>query len=135
MIDSALPPLLFPVPEQLSLADATTIIGGADAALVTVNQLSIKPNETILLTGASGSVGTYLLQLLKQCGIRVVTVAHSSNQQLLKDLGADLTLSYDTLLPTQLSKLPDLHAIIDLAGAQELLTMIAANAKLTKFFH
>lgn len=53
IINSSIPPLLFQVPENVSLATATTIIGGADAALYATQQINATTHETVLITGGS----------------------------------------------------------------------------------
>lgn len=121
-----LPPLLFPVPQGVSLADATTIIGGADAAYFAFKKSHLRAGETVLVTGASGSVGTYLLQLAQLYGVRVIAVGHSSRHKLLQILGAELVLDYDFPLGPQLSKSPVISQVIDLAGSATLLDQLTA---------
>jgi len=79
---STLPPLLFPVPQGVSLAAATTIIGGADAAYLAFKKNQLKAGKTVLITGATGSVGTYLVQLARLGGCHVIAVRHSSRHAL-----------------------------------------------------
>ncbi|WP_407886417.1 zinc-binding dehydrogenase [Levilactobacillus sp. N40-8-2] len=123
---STLPPLLFPVPHGVSLAAATTIIGGADAAYFAFKKSHIQAGATVLVTGASGSVGTYLLQLLHLFGVHIIAVAHSSRHDLLQMLGADQILAYDRPLPEQAADLSAVTQVIDLAGAVSLLDQLTA---------
>ena len=120
---SALP--LFSVPQNVSLAAATTLIGGADAAMMAIRTSRATKDDVILVTGASGSVGTYLLQLLHHMGVRVIAMSHSSEQPLLTRLGADWTLAYDKPLQQQLTELPPATKIIDLAGSSQLLDQLS----------
>lgn len=120
-IISTLPPLLFPVPTGVSLADTTTLIGGADAAYFAIKKSQLQSGETVLVTGASGSVGTYLLQLLRLLGQRVIAVGHSNRHELLTRLGAEQVLDYDRPFDSQPVSLDAVTRVIDLAGAAALL--------------
>ena len=54
----------------------------------------LQEGETILILGASGGVGTAAIQLAKWKGAEIIGVASESNQQYMKDLGADVTIDY-----------------------------------------
>jgi len=123
---SALPPLLFPVPHSVSLADATTVIGGADAAYFALKKSQLTAGETVLITGATGSVGTYLVQLTRLAGCHVIAVGHSSRHSLLIDLGAEHVLDYDRPLEEQLTT-TTVDQLIDLAGNASLLAHLSAR--------
>lgn len=49
VINNKIPPLLFKVPDQVTLADATTLVGGADAALHAIKVLQIQSTDTVLV--------------------------------------------------------------------------------------
>jgi len=123
---SALPPLLVPVPQGVSLADATTVIGGADAAYFALKKSRLTAGETVLITGATGSVGTYLVQLARLAGCHVIAVGHSSRHALLTDLGAEHVLDYDRPLEEQLTT-TNVDQLIDLAGNTSLLDHLSAE--------
>lgn len=61
-----------------------------------------KKTQTILITGAAGGVGVYLVQLARVAGLHVAAASSSNarNGQFLRDLGADETLEYAELLPS-----------------------------------
>ncbi|MCT4489122.1 NADP-dependent oxidoreductase [Levilactobacillus parabrevis] len=123
---STLPPLLFPVPQNVSLADATTLIGGADAAYFVFKKSQLRAGETALVTGASGSVGTYFLQLAQLFGVHTIAIGHSSRHKLLQTLGAEQVLDYDLPLDQQLAEAPAVSQVIDLAGSTALLDQLTA---------
>jgi len=118
---STLPPLLFRVPQGVSLAAATTLIGGADAAYFAFKKSRLQAGDTVLITGASGSVGTYLIQLAHLFGVHTVAVGHTSRHDLLAQLGAEQIIDYDRPLIDQANSLTTVTQVIDLAGATTLL--------------
>lgn len=124
-INSQIPPLLFEVPENVALKDAATVIGGADAALHAVKTIHASARDVVLITGASGGVGSYLIQLLKQRGAAVVAIGHPDNFDFLKEVGADYVVSYKSSLALQLKKVPTINKVIDTVGEGEILRQIS----------
>ena len=61
-----------------------------------LNKAEIKENQNILIYGASGSVGTYAIQLAKYFNTTVTAVCGPTNLDLVKSLGADKVLDYTT---------------------------------------
>ncbi|WP_103666059.1 NADP-dependent oxidoreductase [Gracilimonas amylolytica] len=55
----------------------------------------LKKDQTILILGASGGVGTLAIQLAKSVGANVIGVASKANHDYMKDLGADITIDYN----------------------------------------
>lgn len=128
-IASNLPPLLFKVPDNVRLRDAATLIGGADAALMAVNTMQVSSGDTVLVTGASGGVGTYLIQLLKMVGAHVEALASPPNFDFLKKLGVDDLVDYSADVTTQLANLPHANKVIDTVGRLDLLEAIIAATR------
>lgn len=124
-INSTVPPLLFRVPDSVKLRDAATIIGGADAALNAVQSLKIKSKDTVLITGASGGVGIYLIQLLKLAGAHVIALSNPKNTHLIEALGADEIIDYTSDLLPQLEKIRTPNKLIDTVGKEVLLATIS----------
>lgn len=55
---------------------------------------NLQEDQTLLILGASGGVGTMAIQLAKSAGATVIGVASDENQDYMKDLGADHTIDY-----------------------------------------
>ncbi|MGB3683762.1 MAG: alcohol dehydrogenase family protein [Rubrobacteraceae bacterium] len=62
-------------------------------ALRMLNRARLKVDETVLVTGASGSVGSALLQLARVRGARVIALVGSGKEDRAKSLGAEATIT------------------------------------------
>ncbi len=81
-------------PTNLSYAEAAAMPIGARTALHFLNRAEVKPGQKVLIYGASGSVGTYAIQLAKYFGAEVTAVCSEANFDLVRSLGADNTINY-----------------------------------------
>jgi NADPH:quinone reductase-like Zn-dependent oxidoreductase len=54
----------------------------------------LRAGQTALIHGGSGGVGSFAIQIAKARGARVIATASSANQDLLKQLGADVAVDY-----------------------------------------
>ncbi|MDX1586064.1 MAG: NADP-dependent oxidoreductase [Balneolaceae bacterium] len=82
-------------PENISMEEA----GGIPLVGLTAYQSlfqfgDLKQDQTLLILGASGGVGTLAIQLAKSVGARIIGVAGEENQEYMKELGADETIDY-----------------------------------------
>ena len=103
------------IPDGIGYNEAAAICFGGTTALHFLRQLgNIKPGETVLINGASGTTGTAFVQLAKFFGAEVTGVCSTGNIELVKSIGADMVIDYLNEDFTKNGKHYDL--IIDTAG-------------------
>ncbi|HCY74395.1 MAG TPA: NAD(P)-dependent alcohol dehydrogenase [Ignavibacteriales bacterium] len=81
-------------PDNISFMDAAVIPVGGMTALHILRKANIQYGQKIVIYGASGSVGTYAVQIAKYFGADVTAVCSNDNVEMVKSKGADNVIDY-----------------------------------------
>jgi NADPH2:quinone reductase len=87
-----------------------------------VDAVDIREDETILIVGATGGVGSYAIQLAARRGARVIATARRSNKALVRELGAAETIDHtteDLVAAVRTAHPGGIDAVIDVASDRE----------------
>ena len=102
------------LPNNLTFEEAAPITEGAHYALNSIKASKSKKGQNVLVYGATGAIGSAAVQLLKHFGINVTAVCNSKNVELVKSLGADIVIDYQTQDFTKTEN--KFHFIFDAVG-------------------
>ena len=81
-------------PANLAFEEAASLSFGGTTALHFLRKADLKAGDKVLVIGASGGVGTAMLQLAKHAGAEVIGVTSGANVDLVASLGADRVIDY-----------------------------------------
>lgn len=84
-----------PKPRNLSFEEAAAIVFGGHTAIRYLDQVEIGPDTSVLVNGASGAVGSAVVQLAAARGATVTAVTSARNAELVRSLGAAHVIDHE----------------------------------------
>jgi NADPH:quinone reductase-like Zn-dependent oxidoreductase len=106
-------------PKSLNFVEAAAVpMGALTAWQALVDVAKLEPGQTVLIHGGSGGVGGFAIQIAKARGARVIATASTANQDLLRQLGADVAVDYTKTKFEDVAK--DVDVVLDPVGKDTL---------------
>ncbi len=81
-----------PIPDGVSLPEAATLPMNGLTALRGLEMLGLEEGKTLAVTGGAGLLGSYVIPLAKEQGLRVIADAKPEDEELVKSFGADVVV-------------------------------------------
>ena len=108
-----------PKPQSLTHLEAAAVpIVALAAWQALIDTAKLSTSQTVLIHGGSGGVGTFAIQIAKARGAKVIATASTRNQDLLKELGADVAIDYTKQKFEEIAK--DVDVVLDSLGEDTL---------------
>ncbi len=122
-----------PKPDSLSFEQAAGLPIPVETAIRILDQVGVQPEQTLLVSGASGGVGSAVIQIATERLIRVIGTASPSNQKYLTSLGAKATTYGPGLVDRVRALAPDgIDAALDIAGSGVIAELVELTGDPTK---
>lgn len=84
------------MPDNLGFDQAAALTEGAHYALADIRAAKVQSGQQVMVYGATGAIGSAAVQLLKYFGAHVTAVSNTQNLDLVKNLGANVVIDYQT---------------------------------------
>jgi len=108
-----------PKPKSLAYVEAAAVpVVALTAWQALIDTAKLSAGQTVLIHGGSGGVGTFAIQIAKARGAKVIATASTANQDLLKELGADVAIDYTKTKFEDVAK--DVDVVLDSVGKDTL---------------
>jgi NADPH:quinone reductase-like Zn-dependent oxidoreductase len=108
-----------PKPKSLNYIEAAAVpVAGLTAWQALIDTAKLTAGQTVLIHGGSGGVGSFAIQIAKARGAKVIATASTPNQDLLKQLGADVAIDYTKTKFEDVAK--DVDVVLDSVGKDTL---------------
>src|SRR5438132_4137867 len=108
-----------PKPKSLTYVEAAAVpIVALTAWQALIDTAKLKSGQAVLIHGGSGGVGSFAIQIAKAHGAKVIATASTANQDLLKQLGADVAIDYTKQKFEDVAK--DVDVVLDSIGKDTL---------------
>lgn len=91
-------------PAGVSHEEASTLPMNGLTARQSLDQLGLRPGQTLAVTGAAGCYGGYVVQIAKTEGLRVIADASPADMELVRNLGADVVVPRGDDIAAQIRK-------------------------------
>ncbi len=119
-------------PENISWEIAGTLAGVSQTAMTIFSEMG--PANSLLIHGASGGVGSVLIQIAKEKGLTVIATASERNQSYLADLGA-IPVVYGTGLLDRINEIhpSEFDVAIDMSGTDDAIQVSLEKVKTNGF--
>jgi NADPH:quinone reductase-like Zn-dependent oxidoreductase len=85
---------LFLIPAKLDYKEAAASLEGANYAYSFIHYVNIQSGQKILINGATGGIGSALLQFVRQYDVKITATCNTKNIKLIQSLGADKIYDY-----------------------------------------
>lgn len=82
------------IPENIDYKQASASLEGAHYAFTFIHKVNIEPGQRILINGASGGIGSALLQFVRGYDVQIAATCNTKNIDLIRSLGADKIYDY-----------------------------------------
>ena len=112
------PAWLASLPAGADLVEAATVAMNGQTAQQGLRILELRAGQTLLVTGASGAVGGFAVQLAAADGVEVIAVGSEGDDEFVGSLGAKAIIGRDNVVATVRERYPDgVDAVLDAAAA------------------
>src|SRR5207244_8795969 len=106
-------------PKSITFVEAAGVpLAALTAWQALIDAAKLSAGQTVLIHGGSGGVGSFAIQIAKARGAKVFATASTANQDLLKELGADVAIDYKTQKFEDVAK--DVDVVLDSVGSDTL---------------